>query len=212
MGDLGKRLARGDTAAFAELYDLCADRLHHYLVSQLGSRDDADEVLQETFLRLVRGREKLAGVESIAGYSFMVARNEALRRLAARSNENHRRAKADELFLEATDDDHEVREAAEELTMALAGLRPEQREVVELKCYGGLTLAEIADVTAPPKRCKPRWERALELATAASLAIGIGMNLWQSRPDAAKADARTSWERYHQLLRDLAATTATFKL
>ena len=148
MGDLGKRLARGEAAAFAELYDLCADRLHHYLVSQLGSRDD----------------------------------------------------------------DHDVREAAEELTMALAGLRPEQREVVELKCYGGLTLAEIADVTAPPKRCKPRWERALELATAASLAIGIGMNLWQSRPDAAKADARTSWERYPQLLRDLAATTATFKL
>jgi DNA-directed RNA polymerase specialized sigma24 family protein len=58
--------------------------------------------------------------------------------------------------------------------MALARLRPEQREVVELKCYGGLTLAEIAD--------------------------------------AAKADARTSWERYHQLLRDLATTTATFKL
>lgn len=27
-----------------------------------------------------------------------------------------------------------------------------------------------------------------------------------------KDDARTSWERYHQLLRDLAATTASFKL
>jgi len=174
MGDLGKRLARGEVAAFAELYDLCADRLHHYLVYQLGSRDDADEVLQETFLRLVRGREKLAGVESITGYSFMIARNEALRRLAARSNESRRRAEAAELFLEATHDDHEVREVAEELTMALARLRPEQREVVELKCYGDLTLAEIAD--------------------------------------AAKADARTSWERYHQFLRDLAATTATFKL
>ena len=150
MGDLGKRLARGEVAAFAELYDLCADRLHHYLVSQLGSRHDADEVLQETFLRLVRGREKLAGVESIAGYSFMIARNEALRRLAERANENRRRAGAAELFLEATHDDHEVREAAEELTMALARLRPEQREVVELKCYGGLTLAEIAAVTATP--------------------------------------------------------------
>ena len=28
MGDLAKRLARGEVAAFAELYDLCADRLH----------------------------------------------------------------------------------------------------------------------------------------------------------------------------------------
>jgi len=162
MGELGTRLARGEAAAFAELYDLCADRLHHYLVSQLGSRDDADEVLQETFLRLVRGREKLAGVESIAGYSFMVARNEALRRLAARSNENHRRAKAAELFLDVTHDDHEVREAAEEVTMALARLRPEQREVVELKCYGGLTLAEIADITgAPPGTVATRYRTAI---------------------------------------------------
>lgn len=107
-------------------------------------------------------------------------------------------------------------------------------------------LSAAANTTAAPKRRKPRWERALELATAASLVIGIGTNLWQARPDAtwrehavrrppeakaitakqsdgsaagaiahadaAKADARTSWERYHQFLRDLAATTATFKL
>ena len=107
-------------------------------------------------------------------------------------------------------------------------------------------LAAATNTTDSPKRRKPRWERTLELATAASLLIGIAMNLWQSRPDAtwrehavrraleakaitakqpdgstaraiahadaAKADARTSWERYHQFLRDLAATTATFKL
>jgi hypothetical protein len=107
-------------------------------------------------------------------------------------------------------------------------------------------LSAATNTTDAPKRRKPRWERTLELATAASLLIGIGMNLWQARPDAtwreqavrraleakaitakqpdgsaaraiahadaAKADARTSWERYHQLLRDLAATTATFKL
>ncbi len=162
MGELGERLARGEAAAFAELYDLCADRLHHYLVSQLGSRDDADEVLQETFLRLARGREKLAQVESIAGYAFMVARNESLRRLASRSNENRRRAEAAELFVEAAHDDREGREAAEELTLALTRLRPEQREIVELKTYGGLTLAEIADVTGtPPGTVATRYRTAI---------------------------------------------------
>ena len=39
METLGRRLARGDQAAFAELYDRCADRCHHYLVTRLGSRD-----------------------------------------------------------------------------------------------------------------------------------------------------------------------------
>ena len=32
METLGQRLARGDQAAFAELYDACADRCHHYVV------------------------------------------------------------------------------------------------------------------------------------------------------------------------------------
>jgi len=162
MAELGERLARGEAAAFAELYDLCADRLHHYLVSQLGSRDDADEILQETFLRLARGREKLAGVENIAGYAFMVARNEALRRIVSRSNEHQRRAEAAELFVEATHDDRDAREAAEELTLALARLRAEQREVVELKTYGGLTLAEIAHVTGtPPGTVATRYRTAI---------------------------------------------------
>ena len=48
MDELAGRLARGEKAAFAELYDVCADRLYHYLAHRLGSRDAAGDVLQET--------------------------------------------------------------------------------------------------------------------------------------------------------------------
>ena len=54
MAELADRLAGGEPAAFAELYDLCADRLHHWLLRHTGSRTDADDVVQETFLRLAR--------------------------------------------------------------------------------------------------------------------------------------------------------------
>ena len=84
MTELRSRLASGDPAAFAELYERCADRLHHYLVIRLGSRADADDVLQESFVRLARTRKKLAGVESPAAYLFTIARNEALRFFALR--------------------------------------------------------------------------------------------------------------------------------
>src|ERR1700731_1906203 len=79
MDELGERLARGDRDAFAELYDTCADRCHHYLTIYLGSRDAADDVLQETFLRLAHNRKKLAGVEKLLAYVFTVARHEAAR-------------------------------------------------------------------------------------------------------------------------------------
>jgi hypothetical protein len=110
----------------------------------------------------------------------------------------------------------------------------------------GNELMASATNNVAPKRRKPRWERALELATAASLVLGIGLHVWHSQNDAAwraqvfgrPSDAnaiavnptdkptpravanaavstpgvRTPWEQYNQLLRELAANTATSKL
>lgn len=68
MEQLGARLALGDQAAFAERYQACADRLHHYLTVRLGSRQDAEDVLQETFVRLARNRGQLQSVGNLAAY------------------------------------------------------------------------------------------------------------------------------------------------
>jgi DNA-directed RNA polymerase specialized sigma24 family protein len=61
MQQLAVRLARGEEAAFAELYDASADRLHYYLTARLGSRDAASDVLQTAFLRAVKSRRKFRG-------------------------------------------------------------------------------------------------------------------------------------------------------
>ena len=136
-----------------------------------------------------------------------------------------------------------------ELTDEFARLTP-RKAPVELRprvlAVVNDELSASASINAAPKRRKPRWERALELATAASLALGIGMHAWQSQHDAAwreqvfgrpgdanavaakpaekttpravahvaasKSDLRTPWEQYNQLLRELAANTATSKL
>jgi RNA polymerase sigma-70 factor (ECF subfamily) len=164
LGELGDRLARGDRAAFAELYDLCADRLHHYLIVRLESRPDADDVLQETFVRLAHARRKLAHVENLSAYVFTVARNEAMRLLARRTRDSRDRDRVDmnELFCQA-DGALEEREAADLLAAALMRLPAEQREVVELKNYAGLTLAEIARVTrSPPGTVATRYRTGLE--------------------------------------------------
>ncbi|OHB72108.1 MAG: hypothetical protein A2V70_10480 [Planctomycetes bacterium RBG_13_63_9] len=153
MGSLAQRLARGDRAAFAELYGVCADRLHHYLTVQLQSRDDADDVLQETFVRLARTRKRLAGVENLVAYAFTVARNEAARLASRSARERASRAglASDALFQEAAGDDARAREAAEIVAVALDRLGPERREIVELKTYAGLTFREIAAVTGLPQ-------------------------------------------------------------
>ena len=156
--DLTARLALGDEAAFAELYDACADRLHGYLAARLGSRDAAGDVLQNTFLRAVKNRWRFRTVENPVAYMFQIARNEAARATGKRRIVTQT-LPANELFIvrnESTDD-------AEAIVAALARLDADDREFVELKIYAGLTFREIATIVGrPPATVATRYRRALE--------------------------------------------------
>ena len=161
MHDLAARLARGEEAAFAELYDCCADRLHHYLAARLGSRDAASDVLQAAFLRAVKSKRRFQGVENPVAYMFQIARNEAARSTKRRRG-HFGPLPAIEIFEDASDaigrqDDAEV------IATALGRLTLDDRELIELKVFAGLTLREIADVTGMPQgTVATRIRRALE--------------------------------------------------
>ena len=163
MESLAERLCHGDPAAFAELYDACADRLHHYLCVRLGSREDAADVLQETFARLARSRLRFVRVGDPVAYSFVVARNEAARWMSRASRERSNRAvHAELLFWEASSSDAELRETAESIAVALGRLEEDLAEVIELKIYSGLTFAEVSRVTGLPQgTVATRYRRAI---------------------------------------------------
>jgi RNA polymerase sigma factor (sigma-70 family) len=139
-------LAAGDERAFAVLYDRFAARMYRVALRLLGSREDAEDVVQEVFLGAVRSHERLADVRDLTAYLFT-----AMRRAAGRSA--LRRAKAVPLSPTAT----EAAVARPEplacdgpdwarLHQAVCALPAEQREVVSLKIDGELTFAQIAAI------------------------------------------------------------------
>jgi RNA polymerase sigma-70 factor, ECF subfamily len=173
MQRLAKRLAQGSEAAFAELYDACADRLHRYLVFRLGSSDLASDLLQTVFLRAVKSRKRFAKVDSPNAYLFQIAHNEVIRQ-AGRTT-RHARAltrRADEMRQAAGDqpgaggtggDWNGEHEESELVAKALGLLSAEDRELVEMKVHAGLTFREIAAVTGRPQPAvASRYRRALE--------------------------------------------------
>jgi len=165
MENRGERLARGDKAAFAELYDACAVRVHHYLAVRLGSRADADDVLQETFVRLARDRQKLAAVENLVAYVFATARNEATRLIERRGREDRLRTEFSSLTLvrDVNTADQQDRDNAERVAALLARLEVPLREIVELKIFAALTFREISEVTGLPQgTVATRYRSALE--------------------------------------------------
>lgn len=161
MHELAARLARGEEAAFAELYDCCADRLHRYLACRLGSGEAASDMLQTAFMRAVKSRRRLRGVENPVAYLFQIARNEVLR-AERRRRRNEPTVQLDNIFAVAGDEC--VRhEDSELVAKALGRLTSEDREVIELKIFAGLTFREIADITSMPQgTVATLYRRALE--------------------------------------------------
>lgn len=164
MNRLAERLARGEEAAFAELYDACARQLHAWLASRLDSPEDASDVVQETFLRLVRGRRKLGGVEDLTAYAFVVARNECYRHA---KNKRRRQLSLERYAKKAMPVDDAALQSPgdldESLAPAVAALEPHLREVIELRLLGELTFAQIAAMLGIPQgTAATRYRTALE--------------------------------------------------
>ncbi len=139
-------LAAGDERAFAALYDRFATRMYRAALQLLGGRDDAEDVVQDVFLAVVRSRERLGEVRDLNAYLFA-----ALHRAAGRSA--LRRARTLQLSPAAADEAiAPVEKFASDnpqwtqLQQAIRALPDEQREVITLKVDGELTFAQIAQV------------------------------------------------------------------
>jgi RNA polymerase sigma-70 factor, ECF subfamily len=118
------------------------------LAQQLGSRDDALDALQDTFLKCWRRRDHLHEVRNLRAWLFRVGVNTAR---DYQRNVWRRRARPLEMpFIlpdlpgNAPGEQLLHREALEQLRLALLGLRPEEREVFLLRQNSALTYDEIA--------------------------------------------------------------------
>ena len=139
-------LAAGDERAFAALYDRFAPRMYRVALRILGSREDAEDVVQEVFLATVRVHERLADVRDLTAYLFA-----AIHRAAGRCA--MRRARAIPVSPAAADEAIAPFEQAasdgpdwHRLQQAVRSLPDEQREVITLKIDGELTFAQIAQI------------------------------------------------------------------
>ncbi|HEU4555409.1 MAG TPA: sigma-70 family RNA polymerase sigma factor [Chitinophaga sp.] len=69
------KAAAGDRQAFADLYTACFPGLFRFVHITTRSRTDAEEVIQDIFLKLWERRETLTGIHSLQDYLFIMARH-----------------------------------------------------------------------------------------------------------------------------------------
>ena len=141
--ELVVRLKAGDEEAAHEFFDRYAARIRRFIANSLDAgTDDADDILQETFIALADALPFFRGDSSLFTFACAIAHRKVLSLIRT----NARRAR---LMRTAPITEHSTSQDAgvnREFSRALASLRPEYREVLLLKYVEEIGVSEIARI------------------------------------------------------------------
>jgi RNA polymerase sigma-70 factor, ECF subfamily len=158
--DLVQRMSTGDDAALARLYDRWSPTVHSLVLHLVRDGEDAEEVLEETFWQAWRQASRYQAVRGEVGtWLLTIARSRSFDRLRARKRLREEPLTPVNMGDASTVDEASAEDPAERLEMlerrnlvagALQELPAEQRQVLELAYFLGLSQTEIADRTGQP--------------------------------------------------------------
>ena len=143
-----ERAQAGDRESLGTLYSFYFPRVYRYVAGRVRSTQDAEDVTEEVFLRMVANLKRFEWRGPPFGaWVFRIARNEVISHAR-----RQRRRGAPAPLPEAMPDDRQDHVAAYELQAtievvreATAKLPPAQRDVISLRFGAGLSVAETAE-------------------------------------------------------------------
>jgi RNA polymerase sigma-70 factor (ECF subfamily) len=137
---------QGDLSAATTLIHRLSPQLHRFFIIQFASRLDADDLLQETWLRVHKVRHTYRAGEPVLPWLYAIARH-----IRVDHYRKARRTTAREERLEAVPEVAALPSASPgtpDLEALLAPLPESQREVIEMLKIAGMSLEEVARATS----------------------------------------------------------------
>ncbi len=146
LEELAQHSANGDENAFAEIYGTLLDPVFRYLYWNLGSRQDAEDLAEEVFLRcLVNIGAYDPGRGPFRAWAFRIAHNlmvDHQRRQGRRAEEEIKEDLRDKAA--SAEESLEDKERARALREVLEELPSSQRHVIAMKYFAEMSNAEVA--------------------------------------------------------------------
>ena len=163
---LARRAAAGQTAAWDELIELYGRRIYNVAFQFAGSREEAEDLTQEIFLKLYQNLKRYRGDVPLVAWTLRLSRNHCID-LYRKTRREKRSTFVSEAVLEqlpAADDpqvDAQRRQQLEAVYAGLENLPPDLAEVVVLADLQGWSMEETASyLDAPLGTVKSRLHRA----------------------------------------------------
>ena len=178
---IARGLKRQDPELLDRLIETYQHRLMRYLMFLTGKREVAEDLFQETWIRVLRRGSQYNGQARFDTWIFTIARNLVIdlsRKRTMASLDEMREGGDDERPFEIVEDgpspleQFQGRENAAEVATVILKLEPSYREVLTLRFHEELSLEEIAAVTrAPLSTVKSRLYRGLAALKPELLAL-----------------------------------------
>jgi RNA polymerase sigma-70 factor (ECF subfamily) len=162
--DLIRSVLAGDTEAYAGLVRRYRDRFGRFAIRMLGDRDDAEEALQDAFVRAYRSLARCEHPERFDIWFYRILANRC-RTAGGRRGRREQTFVRDEVALVRAVVEHPAEQLAwrEELDRALSALDADQREAFLLKYVEELSYEEMVPLTgAGISALKMRVKRACD--------------------------------------------------
>ncbi|WP_219226855.1 RNA polymerase sigma factor [Pedobacter antarcticus] len=143
------KIAAGDHQAFREVYDFYYQSIYKYALHLLKSELLAEEIVQETFLKIWLNRVGLPEILNLESYLITIARNRSLdilRQSALRYRNDQFLKNNFEFSTNETEEQIILKDTRLILAEAIAQLPPQQRQVYELCKQQGLKYDEVAKI------------------------------------------------------------------
>lgn len=144
---LFQRIKNGDLVAFEEFYKLYSIKLLKYSLLYLNSRVEAEEVVQDVFVKIWNNREGINLDLSIDGYIYRITKNELLNKIKKKVLKTEVITEFTEslTYSNNTEDAVFLKEMKELLSEAIEGLPEKRRRIFRLSRDKGYTNQEIAN-------------------------------------------------------------------
>lgn len=163
--------ASGNAVAFEELFRRYGKKIYNLFFRSLNDAGIAEDLLQDCFIRVIEARERYKPESDFSSWIFTIAMN--LLRDQYRTKKRRPRAQMAESFddgrlhnpakEEEPQQTLERQQVKEAVAKALESLPDEQREVIVLSKYEGLSFAEIGKIlNLSPAAAKQKAYRGLQ--------------------------------------------------
>ncbi len=147
--DLLTRLKNGDMLAFDKVYELYSHKLFSFVFKILKDEAEADDVVQEVFVKIWESRHKLDDYKLLNSYIFTIAYNNSIDLIRKRINNTkyleHLKKSAVINFTPTIISQIEFNELNNQAEKLIANLPDRQKQVYLLHREEGLTYPEIAE-------------------------------------------------------------------